>query len=99
MLIKDGFIVEAPPEAVWTFVLDIPRVSGCVSGATGGKETDPNVYQGKLQARVGVVKATFSGQATLEEQVAPERLSASFKADDRTLASRNYPTLGHTEDL
>jgi carbon monoxide dehydrogenase subunit G len=87
MLIKDGFTVEATPEAVWTFILDIPRVSGCVPGATDVKETEPNVYQGKLQARVGAVKAAFSGQATLEEQVAPERLSASFKADDRALAS------------
>jgi carbon monoxide dehydrogenase subunit G len=87
MKLQDTFVIEAPVEQVWTFLLDIPRVSGCVPGAEGVEEAEPNVYRGKLKARVGAVKAAFEGQAIIEEQVAPEKLSASFKAQDRALAS------------
>ena len=87
MKLQDSFIIEAPAEQVWAFLLDIPRVSACVPGAEAVEEVESNVYRGKLKARVGAVKAAFEGQATIEEQVAPEKLSASFKAQDRALAS------------
>jgi carbon monoxide dehydrogenase subunit G len=87
MQIKDGFTVEAPPDTVWAFIHDIPRVSACVPGASDVAETETDVYEGKLKAKVGAVRAAFTGKATITERVAPEHLSASFKADDRALAS------------
>ncbi|MFQ5611080.1 MAG: CoxG family protein [Anaerolineae bacterium] len=87
MLIKNNFTVEAPPEAVWAFLLDIPRVSACVPGAEGVEEIEPDVFRGKLTSRVGAVRAAFAGQVTVVERVAPERLVASFQAEDRALAS------------
>ena len=87
MILKDSFEIEAPAEAVWIFLLDIPRVSTCVPGAEAVKEVEPDIYRGKLKARVGAVKAAFEGEAKIEEKVAPEKLSASFKAQDRALAS------------
>lgn len=87
MILKDSFEIEAPVEAVWAFLLDIPRVSACVPGAEAVEEVEPDRYRGKLKAKVGAVKAAFDGEAQLEEKVAPEKLSASFKAEDRKLAS------------
>jgi carbon monoxide dehydrogenase subunit G len=87
MLIKDAFTVNAPVETVWAFIHDIPRISACVPGAEAVEEVEPDVYRGKLKARVGAVKAAFDGQATVLERITPERLSASLKAEDRTLAS------------
>jgi hypothetical protein len=87
MKLQDSFVIEAPVEQVWAFLLDVPRVSACVPGAEAVKEVKPDVYQGKLKARVGAVKAAFDGEATIEEKIAPERFSASFKAQDRALAS------------
>jgi carbon monoxide dehydrogenase subunit G len=40
-----------------------------------------------LKSKVGAVRAAFTGQATITEREPPERLAASFKADDRALAS------------
>ena len=87
MILKDSLVIEAPVETVWSFLLDIPRVSACMPGAEAVEEVEPDVYQGKLTARVGVVKAAFKGRATVEERVEPELISASFKAEDRALAS------------
>ena len=87
MKLQDSFEIEAPAEQIWEFLLDIPRVSVCVPGAEDVKEVEPDVYQGKLKARVGAVKAAFTGEAKIEEKIAPEMLSATFKAQDRALAS------------
>lgn len=87
MILQDSLIIEAPVDAVWAFMLDIPRVSACVPGAEGVKETEPDAFHGKLKTRVGAVKAAFEGEAKIEEKIIPQKLSASFKAQDRALAS------------
>ena len=87
MNIKDSFVIEAPVATVWAFLMDIPQMSACMPGAEAVEEVEPDVYQGRLTAKVGAIKAAFSGQATIEERVEPERITASFKADDRKLAS------------
>jgi carbon monoxide dehydrogenase subunit G len=87
MILKDSFEIEAPIEAVWAFLLDIPRVSTCVPGAEAVAEVEADRYRGKLKARVGAVKAAFAGEAKIEEKVPPKKLAASFKAQDRALAS------------
>ena len=87
MILKDSFEIEAPAEAIWEFLLDIPRVSTCVPGAEDVEEVEPDVYRGKLKSRVGAVKAAFKGEAKIEEKIAPELLAATFEAQDRALAS------------
>lgn len=87
MKLQDSLIIEAPVDAVWAFILDIPRVSACVPGAEGVNQTEPDAYRGKLKAKVGAVKAAFEGEAKIEEKISPQKLSASFKAQDRALAS------------
>lgn len=87
MVIKGRLTVDAPLETVWAFLQDTPRVSACMPGAEGVEEVEPDVFRGKLKARVGAVAAAFEGQVKITERVAPERIVASVKADDRALAS------------
>lgn len=87
MVIKDKFTVNVPVETVWSFLHDIPRVSSCMPGAEEVEEVESDVYSGKLKARVGAVRAAFDGQVMIDERVAPERLVASIKAEERSLAS------------
>jgi carbon monoxide dehydrogenase subunit G len=87
MLIKDNFVVTAPVEVVWAFFQDMPRVSMCMPGADSVEEVEPNKYRGKLKAKVGAIRASFSGEVVITDQVAPELLKASIKAEDRSLAS------------
>lgn len=87
MVIKGTLTVDAPLETVWAFLQDTPRVSACMPGAENVEEVEPDVYRGKLKARVGAVAAAFDGQVRITERVASERMVASIKADDRSLAS------------
>jgi carbon monoxide dehydrogenase subunit G len=46
MKLQDTFVIEAPVEQVWTFLLDIPRVRGWVPGTEGVEVAEPNVFRG-----------------------------------------------------
>jgi len=87
MVIKDNFVVPAPVDDVWAFILDMSRVSACMPGAEDVEEVLPDKYKGRLRAQVGVVRAAFDGEVTVTEKVANERLVAKINAEDRALAS------------
>jgi carbon monoxide dehydrogenase subunit G len=87
MLIKDGFVVNAPVETVWAFLHDIPRLSACVPGVEEVQEIEPDVYQGRLKVKVGPLTAAFGGCVTIVERVAPELLAARVEGEDRSSAS------------
>jgi carbon monoxide dehydrogenase subunit G len=87
MVIKDGFSVNAPLEAVWAFLHDIPRLSACVPGVEEVREVEPDVYHGQLRVKVGPITGAFSGRVAIVERVAPERLVAQVEGQDRSSAS------------
>ncbi|OGO67176.1 MAG: hypothetical protein A2Z37_16720 [Chloroflexi bacterium RBG_19FT_COMBO_62_14] len=82
MRIKDSFTVEAPPEVVWDFLQDIPRVAACMPGLESVEQTGPDEYKAAFKVSVGPVKATFSGKATIVERRAPERIAARIEGND-----------------
>lgn len=87
MLIKDGFVVNAPLETVWAFLHDIPRLSACVPGVEEVEEIEPDKYQGRLKVKVGPLTAVFGGTVTIVERIAPELLVAQVEGEDRSSAS------------
>ena len=87
MILKDTFTVDAPLDAVWAFLQDIPRLSACVPGAEDVAAVEPDVYRGRLKARVGPLAVAFGGQITILERVPPKRLTALVEGDDKSSAS------------
>lgn len=87
MIIQDRFVIPAPIEQTWAFLLDIPRVSACVPGAQGIEQVGDGSYQGNLLVKVGPVAANFGGKVSLDEQNPPTHLAASARAKDQNTAS------------
>ena len=87
MKISDSFLIHAPPEKVWNFLLDIERMSRCVPGVESVEAVDDKTYRGKLKVKVGPIAATFGGVARLTELDPPRRLVASVEGDDKASAS------------
>ena len=87
MLIEDKFVIDAPLEEAWTFLLDIPRVSQCVPGVKEIEQVDEETYRGTLIVRVGPIAANFQGKVVLEEVDAPHHLRASAQARDQATSS------------
>ncbi len=70
--------IAAPREAVWAALNDPAVLARCIDGVEtltrveAAAGTDPR-FEGKMNARVGPVRATFAGQVALTQINAPER--------------------------
>ena len=87
MKLEDTFTIKAPLDAVWEFLVDIPRVSICTPGVEEVKQIEPDVYDGLLKVKVGPVSAAFSGRVSIVERLPSERMVASIEGRDKATAS------------
>lgn len=67
MLIENEFQVEAPPERVWDYLLDLPGLAPCLPGAELTDDRGDGVYEGKVLTKLGPVSLRFSGTAKIVE--------------------------------
>lgn len=66
MQLENHFTVPAPISEVWAVFEDIPRVAACMPGATL-TSSDGDEHEGKVTVRLGPMKVTYQGQATVTE--------------------------------
>ncbi|MFT4038096.1 MAG: SRPBCC family protein [Thermomicrobiales bacterium] len=59
------FSVDAPIEAVWAFLCDVPAMAPCIPGASNVRESGPNTYDADVTAKIGPVSARFACQVTI----------------------------------
>lgn len=64
--LENHFTVQAPISDVWEVFEDIPRVASCMPGATL-TSSDGDQHEGKVTVRLGPMKVTYQGQATVTE--------------------------------
>jgi uncharacterized protein len=87
MKIEDSFTLQAPPETVWAFLLDVEHMSQCMPGVEGVAAIDDNSYRGRLKIKIGPIAAAFDGTVTFDRLEPPNHLAATIAADDRGSAS------------
>ena len=66
MELKGETQIAAPREAVWAALNDPEVLARCIDGVESLVRDGENRFQGKLNAKVGPVRATFTGAVTLE---------------------------------
>lgn len=96
MLIQNTFVIEAPIQTVWDFLLDIEQMSTCVPGAERIEALDDKTYRGELQVKVGPISAAFGGRVQLVEVDPPRRLIARLDGKDPRSASMVTGTFAAT---
>lgn len=67
MLLTHSFTVDAPPERVWAYFLDVPRLAPCLPGASLTGDDGDGTYDGAVVAALGPVRLHFSGTAKIVE--------------------------------
>lgn len=67
MILRNEFTVGSDLDEVWTHMLDLKGVAGCVPGATIEEFEPPNVYKGAIRVRIGPMTVDYKGQATLQD--------------------------------
>ena len=69
--IAQSFEIDQPPDTVWRFFQDVPRVVACMPGLEYGGiaagEGDSEIHRGKVRIKLGPVSAAFEGEAAILE--------------------------------
>jgi len=66
MIIEDAFEVDAPVARVWDVLKDVPRVAGCIPGATITEVVDPKTFRANVGVRVGPVSVSYNATIAIE---------------------------------
>src|SRR5581483_12394825 len=68
MQLQNSFSVNAPPDRVFAYLLDINQVVGCVPGAELSEVVDPTTFKGRVKIKVGPITVAYSGTARIAER-------------------------------
>jgi carbon monoxide dehydrogenase subunit G len=82
MQLENSFTVDAPPDRVFAYLLDINKVVGCVPGAELSEVVDPTTFKGKVKVKVGPITVAYNGTARIAERDDAAR-SATLEAEGR----------------
>lgn len=89
MKIESSFNVNAPPDAVFAFLLDPEQVVRTVPGAELTELVDAQTFRGKLKVKVGAVQVAYAGTARVLD-ITEDDASAtvSVSADAREIGGQ-----------
>ncbi|MEM8855403.1 MAG: carbon monoxide dehydrogenase subunit G [Pseudomonadota bacterium] len=65
--------IPAPRKVVWDALHDVELLKECIKGCQSLEMVDDRHMTGRIQAKVGPVKATFDAAVEIVDPVAPER--------------------------
>jgi uncharacterized protein len=82
MQIDNEFEVAAPPDRVYSFLLDVNQVVRCVPGAELAEVVDPTTFKGKVKIKVGPITVAYNGTARIAERDEANR-RATLQAEGR----------------
>jgi uncharacterized protein len=98
MEITKTFTINAPPAAVWAFLIDPQRVARCLPGAAIGEQLDDKTYTGTMTVKVGPVSSSYKGKVTFERLDASTR-TAEIRATGQDIRGKGGADLNLTSSL
>ena len=96
--IAKTFVVNAGPDAVWSFLVDLPRVARCLPGAAIGEKLDERTSAGTMTIKVGPVSSTYRGKVTFE-RLDPGARTAELSATGQDVRGKGGADLRLTSSL
>ena len=82
MQLENSFMVGAPPDRVFAYLLDVNKIVGCVPGAELSEVVDPTTFKGKVKIKVGPITVAYSGTARIADRDDANH-AATLEADGR----------------
>jgi len=92
------FEVDAAPDAVWSFLTDLPRVARCLPGAAIGDKLDEKTSSGTMTIKVGPVSSTYRGKVVFE-RLDPAGRTAEIVATGQDVRGKGGADLKLTSSL
>jgi carbon monoxide dehydrogenase subunit G len=76
--------IPAPPDRVYAFLLDVPRVAGCLPGASDVQDRGASRYAGGLAVAVGPIRIALDGEVEIvSHDDATRTVTLRANGDDR----------------
>jgi carbon monoxide dehydrogenase subunit G len=75
MQLENSFVIQAPPDRVFAYLLDPQNVVGCVPGAELTEEVDAVTFKGKVKIKVGPITVAYSGTGRLVDRNDEQRIA------------------------
>jgi carbon monoxide dehydrogenase subunit G len=66
--IENEFIIKAPIDRLWAYLLDVERIAPCMPGAELTETVDERTWKGKVNMKLGPVSLSFAGTVAIEER-------------------------------
>jgi len=82
MQIHEQFDVDAPLEAVWSFVMDPVKVAPCLPGAKLDEVVDERNFLGGVKIKIGAINTQYKGKVELT-QIDPVAHRVEMAAEGR----------------
>ena len=83
MIVRERFTVPARRDNVWALLLDVPRSSACMPGVRDVEPVDDRSYRGRIEVKVGPLRAGFAMTVVIAETAPPERIVLTARGQDR----------------
>jgi carbon monoxide dehydrogenase subunit G len=85
--VENTFVVPAPVDDAWRFLIDLPRVVPCMPGTELTEALDERRFRATARLRVGPVELAFGGEGELYN-VDPASHTAKLRAKGRDTKGR-----------
>jgi carbon monoxide dehydrogenase subunit G len=75
MQLENSFVINAPPDRVFAYLLVPQNVVGCVPGAELTEQVDAVTFKGKVKIKVGPITVAYSGTGRLVDRDDAQRIA------------------------
>ena len=65
--IEESFELDAPPNEVWSYLVDPAKIVVCLPGAELTEVVDDRTYEGRVRVKVGAVTISYAGTMEFRE--------------------------------
>jgi uncharacterized protein len=72
-VVENGFVVSAPPEATYSFMVDPERVAPCLPGAEILDKQDDGSIRARMPVKLGPMRLLYEGTVKITEILEDER--------------------------
>jgi carbon monoxide dehydrogenase subunit G len=93
MEIRNTYRFPAPPQDVWTLLMDPEAIKSCLPGCRELRPVGGDRYQAEMSIGVGAVSGSFSAAVTLSDQKSPESYRLTVDATGKPGFARGSATI------
>jgi uncharacterized protein len=92
MDLKASYSFDAPPETVWSLLMDTAVIAGCIPGCRELQPVGDDRYKAVLAAPVAAISGQFDAMITLQDKVPPTSYTLIVEATGRPGFARGRAT-------